>query len=65
MRLRDGRYECAHCGAVLDIPLNAGDPRVAIKAASGERNVRALYLDGREIHRCEIAEPSTADRWHP
>jgi hypothetical protein len=55
MRLHDGRYECAHCGAVLDIPL-MNDPRVMIRAASGQPNVRVLFLDEREIHRCEIGE---------
>jgi hypothetical protein len=53
MRLHDGRYECAHCGAVLDIPL-VEDPTVVIHASSGEPNMRVLSYDGREIHRCEI-----------
>jgi hypothetical protein len=53
MRLRDGRYECAHCGVVLDIPL-VKDPTVVIHASSGEPNVRVLSYEGREIHRCEI-----------
>ena len=57
MRLHDGRYECAHCGEVLDIPL-IDDPQVMIRAASGQPNTRTLSLDGREIHRCEISDES-------
>jgi hypothetical protein len=54
MRIRDGRYECAYCGAVLEIPLSER-PRVVIRAASGKPNVRGLELEGRLIHSCEIA----------
>ncbi len=53
MRINDGRYECAHCGATLDVPL-ISEPRVMIVAASGEPNVRRLTLDGKVIHACEI-----------
>jgi hypothetical protein len=53
MRLHDGRYECAYCGALLDIPLT-DDPQVTIRAASGEPNTRALMLAGREIHACVL-----------
>jgi hypothetical protein len=49
------RVGCAHCGAILDIPLT-NDPRVAIHAASGKPNIRTLTLDGKEIHACEIRE---------
>jgi hypothetical protein len=54
MRLKDGRYECAHCGAVLDVPV-VQDPVVVIHAASGQPTVRVLTYEGREIHRCEIS----------
>jgi hypothetical protein len=53
VRLHDGRYECAHRGAVLDIPLTP-DPHVAISAASDKPNIRTPTLDGKEIHSCEI-----------
>jgi hypothetical protein len=53
VRLHDGRYECAHCGEYLDIPLTK-KPVITMTARSGEPNVRVLSLDGREIHRCEI-----------
>ena len=56
MRLHDGRYECAHCGAVLDIPLLDRAPQVTIYASSGQPNRRVLKLDNREIHSCEIGE---------
>jgi hypothetical protein len=55
MRLRDGRYVCAHCGDVLEIPLME-NPRVMIRAAGGQPNIRVLYLDEDEIHRCEIGD---------
>jgi hypothetical protein len=54
MRLRDGRYKCALCGAILDLPL-VENPTVVIRAASGEPNVRVLRYEGREIHRCAIS----------
>jgi hypothetical protein len=53
MRRHDGRYECANCGAQLDIPEH-GEPNVTFHAAGGKPNVRVLKLGGREIHRCEI-----------
>jgi hypothetical protein len=53
MQLRNDRYTCAHCGAVLDLPLDAS-PKVMIKAASGKPTVRVLSIKGDEIHRCEM-----------
>ena len=50
VRLRDGIYECAHCGTVLDVA--AGEvPQFVIVALSGEPNIRVLFLHHREIHR--------------
>jgi hypothetical protein len=54
LRLHDGRYECAYCRAILDIPL-VEKPTVTMYARSGELNVRVLKYEGREIHRCEIS----------
>jgi hypothetical protein len=53
MRLHDGRYYCALCGELLDVPL-LDDPHVIIHAASGRANVRILKLGTEEIHRCEV-----------
>ena len=53
MRLVDGRYECAHCGAVLDIDADA-EPMVVVHAASGRPNMRVITVDGDEVHRCEV-----------
>ena len=53
MRLVDGRYECAQCGAKLDVPGGA-EPRVMIKAEGGARTVRVLIVDGVEIHSCVV-----------
>ena len=55
MRLRAGRYECAHCGEALDMPLML-DPQRVMRCASGMPNVRALLVDGREIHACVLGE---------
>jgi hypothetical protein len=51
MRLHDGRYQCALCRAILDVPL-VDDPQVVVVAASGEPNIRTLVFEGKEIHRC-------------
>ena len=55
MRLVDGRYECAQCGAVLAIAPEA-QPMVVFHAASGQSTVRVITVDGAEIHRCETRE---------
>ena len=53
MRLRDGRYECTLCGAILDLPTDR-EPQVVIKARSGSPNMRAIIYEGTEIHSCPI-----------
>ena len=53
MRLVDGRYECALCGEVLEIPLGA-EPTIVIHAASGKPNTRVISVDGVEVHRCYV-----------
>jgi hypothetical protein len=53
MRLRDGRYECTLCGAVLDVPTDQ-EPQVVIKAKSGSPNFRVIIYKGVEIHACPI-----------
>jgi len=53
LRLRDGRFECTLCGAVLDVPEDKV-PLVLITAASGEPNMRTIMVEGEEIHRCPI-----------
>ena len=60
VRLVDGRYECALCGAKLDIP-GDDEPRVMIKAGGGTRPVRVLVLDGVEIHSCVVTAPRAPD----
>ncbi len=59
MKLDDGRYECALCGAVLDVPL-VGEPQVVIHAASGQRSMRVLSVNGVEVHRCEVGTARAA-----
>ena len=52
VRRRDGRYECARCGVMLDVPDQA-QVRTMIMQSSGKPAVRAILADGKEIHRCE------------
>jgi hypothetical protein len=56
MRLGDGRYECAQCGEVLDIP-SGTEPRIVMKAAAGERNVYAIQVGARDVHSCDWVPP--------
>jgi len=53
MRMRNGRYECANCGAVLTIPTDAV-PMVVIKVSSGSETVRTISYRGTEVHRCPL-----------
>jgi hypothetical protein len=55
MRLVNGRYECAHCGAVLDVDASLV-PTVMFHAAGGQPNMRVIRVDGREVHRCEVRD---------
>jgi hypothetical protein len=58
VRFRQGRYECAQCRIALEVPPYA-TPVVTIIAASGKPNMRAVSIDGVEIHRCVIASGET------
>lgn len=53
MRLVNGKWACAVCGAELDVP-DGKRPTVVLIGSSGKRNVRALVIEGEEIHRCEV-----------
>jgi len=55
VRLIDGRFVCAVCGADLDV--SEDDTVRTIAGASGQPNVRILSVDGKEIHRCELPGP--------
>jgi hypothetical protein len=59
VKLRDGRHECAQCGAALDIAPDKV-PLVTIHGASGKMNERVISVDGEEIHRC--TRPNGDDR---
>ena len=62
MRRRDdGRYECALCGAVLDVPRDTL-PTVVVVGRSGKPNVRILMVGSSELHRCEPPQPETMER---
>jgi len=53
VRLVNGKWLCVLCGAELDVP-DGKQPKVMLIGRSGKRNVRALVIDGMEIHRCEV-----------
>ena len=53
MRRRGDIYECALCGAVLDVRDDARSQTMLIQA-SGEPTVRVVLVEGVEIHRCEV-----------
>jgi hypothetical protein len=50
-----GRYECRHCGAVVDVP-EGQRARGALVGKSGEPNYWVVRADGTEIHRCEVPD---------
>ena len=60
MRRRDGRYVCALCGAEIDAPIDAEPQRKFIDSSGGAR-IRALMIDGKEIHRCEVEPKPKAE----
>jgi hypothetical protein len=58
MRLIHGKYECALCGAELDLPPDE-EPRIEIHQAAGEKQViRVIVIDHHELHRCEVVAPA-------
>jgi hypothetical protein len=61
VRKGDGRYECAYCGAILDV--SAEDvPTVVFHASSAKPLMRVVLANGREIHRCEVAPRESSPR---
>jgi hypothetical protein len=53
MRLRDGTYERANCGAALAVSTGAV-PLVIIKMGSGAEPVRSITYRGEEVHCCPL-----------
>ena len=62
MQVRDGRYECALCGAVLDVPASNDPPQTAIHSATSKATVRVLTVNNVEVHRCELGGDPNAGR---
>ena len=56
VRLVNGRYMCAQCGAFLDV-----DPettkRLRFDLSSDHRLARIILVDGEELHRCVVEQP--------
>jgi hypothetical protein len=49
----DHGYECSLCAAVLAIPPNK-EPIIMFIGRHTRGKVRAITVDGLEIHRCEV-----------
>ena len=53
MKSPNDEYECLLCGAVLTIPPDK-EPIIMFIGRRVSGMVRAITVDGREIHRCEV-----------
>ena len=62
MRQKDGCYECAYCGVVLDIEHDVV-PTVLFHVADGQPDVHIITVHGIEVHRCEVIDV-TLGSWH-
>jgi len=54
MRLGDGKWQCALCGAVMDVPEDAL-PYVIFLTPPDAPECRVVMLRDEEVHRCPIA----------
>jgi hypothetical protein len=57
LRRRRDRVECALCGQTLTGIRPRSRVQKVIIGASGEENMRAILVDGVEIHRCPALGP--------
>jgi hypothetical protein len=57
MRRKGDRYECAMCGEILDVA-DAAKVRTMLIQGSGTPTMRAVLVDGKEIHRCAVKQPA-------
>ena len=53
VRLVDGKWQCANCGELLDVPPDK-TPVVVVVGAGGQPTMRTLIVDGDELHRCRL-----------
>jgi hypothetical protein len=49
----DDTPKCALCGRPVNIPTGKHTVTI-VRSASGERTVRALLIDGRDVHVCPL-----------
>lgn len=59
MRRRSNRVECALCGETLTAIKATSKVRTVLVGRSGQENMRAVIVDGTEIHRCPALGPPT------
>jgi hypothetical protein len=64
VRREDGRYSCALCGEVLDLPAGAR-VTVTVVASAGRPNVRVVSFRRNEIHRCLLEASAREHRATP
>ncbi len=64
VRRSGGRTECALCGATLFGITATAKIQKVIVGASGQENMRAIVVDGKEIHRCPALGPQTSASVH-
>jgi len=53
VRQTNSGYQCAQCGAPLDLSKDAL-PRTSFSHGSGQPRVRILSVDGADVHRCVV-----------
>jgi hypothetical protein len=54
MQQHDGTWECNHCGALLNIPVDA-KPFIVVKSVGGQLTMRTVNVGSKEVHACPIA----------
>jgi hypothetical protein len=59
VRLTNGAWECAKCGAAIDAPKDAL-PNVVIVSATGQPDYRLIVFRGKELHRCKVVGDDVA-----
>ena len=60
LKRRGSRYECALCGETLLGLTTESKVQKVLVGASGRDNMRALMVDGKEIHRCSALGARTS-----
>ena len=57
MRLDFGHWHCTLCGIHVAGVREDARPTSEIRGVSGEPTVRLVFVDRREVHRCQLGPP--------